>query len=282
MSHPGAPTVSVVISTYQRPEACERALLSALEQSEPPLEVLVCDDGSADDTEARMRAWEARDPRVRYLRAPRNTGTPATTRNLGIQHARGDLIAFLDDDDEWLPGKLAAQLAAAAGGADAIAANALRSDGSLYFAGAPPTWRPTRLDLMRANPIITSTAVVAREPLLSVGGFPTDLRTRGLEDYVTWLALATRGLTFVILGEPLARYNDALGDRLSLERARIQVAVARLLWRHALRRPVALAGVNAALRHSLGVLHVLGDEALIGLRAKRARASGTVDRAPRS
>ena len=266
----------MVISTYNRADACERALRSALAQTEPPLEVLVCDDGSTDDTETRMRAWEVRDQRVRYLRLPVNSGTPATTRNVGIKHARGDLVAFLDDDDEWLPGKLAAQKKATAD-ADVIATNALRRDGSLYFQDAPDAWRPTRLEMLRANPIIASSALIRREPLLSAGGFPTDLRSRGLEDYVTWLDLSLRGLRILVIGEALVRYDDSSRDRLSLDRARIQLEVARLAWWHALRRPVRLAGVRTALRHSAGVVHVLGGEAAARLRARGAsgRSGGT-------
>jgi glycosyltransferase involved in cell wall biosynthesis len=260
--------VSVVISTYQRPDACERALRSVLEQTEPPLEVLVCDDGSSDDTGARMRVWESRDPRVSYLCSSLNTGTPATTRNIGIEHASGDMIAFLDDDDEWLANKLATQLdAAAAHSVDAVATNALRSDGGLYFPNAVPAWNPTRLDILRTNPVITSSVMVARERLMATGGFPTDLRAKGLEDYVAWLDLASRGARFEILGEPLIRYNDASDDRLSHERIRIQRAVARLAWWHAL-HPIQPAGIAAALRHSAGLLHVLLDQGLSRFRAR--------------
>src|SRR3954447_9998546 len=104
------PTVSAVISTFQRPDACERAVLSALTQDPVPIEVLICDDGSADSTPERMRSLEAREPLVRYLRIEPNRGTPAPARNLGLREAHGEWIAFLDDDDEWLPGKLAQQL----------------------------------------------------------------------------------------------------------------------------------------------------------------------------
>jgi glycosyltransferase involved in cell wall biosynthesis len=260
--------VSVVISTYERPDACERALRSVLAQSVSPLEVLVCDNGSTDETETRMHAWEGRDERVRYLRVATNSGTPATTRNMGLEHARGHLVAFLDDDDEWLPGKLAAQHAALeTGGADLVAANAVRGDDSLYFRDAPRGWHPTQVDLLRANPIITSTAVVRRDRLVSAGGFPTDLRLRGLEDYATWMELARRGVRILVLGEPLVRYDDASGDRLSVDRARIEVAVARLAWRQVLRRPVGVASVRTALRRSAGALIVVGAEALKALRA---------------
>jgi teichuronic acid biosynthesis glycosyltransferase TuaG len=258
--------ISVVISTHQRADACERALRSALNQTEPPLEVLVCDNGSLDDTKVRLREWERREPLVRYLRTERNSGTPATTRNLGIEHARGDFIAFLDDDDEWLLGKLATQTASAAD-ADVIATNAVRSGGGLYFQSAATAWRPTRLDLLRANPIITSSALVRRECLVAAGGFPTDRSMRGLEDYATWLKLADSGARFLIMDEPTLRYNDAPDNRLSVDRTRIQLAVARLAWSHALRRPILRPGLRAAARHSAGVFYVVGEEASARLRA---------------
>ncbi len=263
----GSHTISVVISTFQRPEACERALRSVLNQTEPPLEVLVCDNGSTDETEARMRDWARRDERIRYLRTRHNSGVPATTRNLGIEHARGQLIAFLDDDDEWLPGKLAAQRAAlATEAADVIATNALRSDGSVYFPDAPPALLPTRADLLSANPIIVSSAMVPRDRLLSAGGFRTNRRLKGIEDYAMWLELADRKAQVFILGEPLVRYEDASSERMSTARIRTQLAVTRLIWTHALHRPNTSAGLRTALRHSAGVGYVAGEEALARLR----------------
>jgi glycosyltransferase involved in cell wall biosynthesis len=266
---PSAATISVVLSTYQRPAACERALRSALGQSQPPLEVLVCDDGSTDETQARMRAWEERDERVRYLRAAVNSGTPAVTRNLGIEHARGELIAFLDDDDEWLPEKLAVQMSA--GVAVVNATNAVRSSGGLYFPSAPARWSPAALDVLRANPIITSSALVRRSWLLLEGGFPAHPRWRGLEDYAMWLALAGRDASFLVIGDPLVRYDDSASQRLSRERARIQLAVARLAWSYALRRPVTRTEATIALRRSAQAGYVLGLDARGWLRSARAR-----------
>lgn len=270
--------VSVVISTFERPEACERALRSVLNQTGPPLEVLVCDDGSTDETEARMHEWERRDERVRYIRVQRNSGTPAVTRNLGIEHARGDWIAFLDDDDEWLPGKLSAQRAAlTTEGADAIGTNALHGDGNIYFPDARPVWRPTSLDVLKADPIIMSSALVRRDLLLSAGGFPTGARLRGFEDYALWLELAGRGARFLVLGDALVRYDMGSSDRLSTERARIQVGVTRLVWKHVLRNP-SPARIRTALRSSIAVGHVLTSEAWTWLRVQRQNSA----RIPRS
>jgi GT2 family glycosyltransferase len=278
LTPPDSNAISVIISTYQRPDACERALRSVLAQTEPPLEVLVCDDGSTDETEDRMRDWERHDARVQYLRRSRNSGMPAVTRNLGIEHARGDLIAFLDDDDEWLPGKLAAQLAIlATEGADAIATNALRRDGSIYFPEAPPIWRPTSLDVLKADPIIMSSVLVRRELLLSAGGFPTHARLKGFEDYAAWLELAGRGARFLVLGDALVRYEDGPCDRLSTDRARIQMGVTRLIWKHALRTP-SPASMRTALRSSIAVGHVLVTEAWAWGRVRRQNRT----HAPRS
>ena len=99
-------SVSVVIPTYNRARWLTEAVASALAQTVPPLEVLIVDDGSTDDTEAVAATFA---PPVRYIRQ-RNAGV-AAARNRGIREARGDLVALLDSDDVWEPSKLAVQLA---------------------------------------------------------------------------------------------------------------------------------------------------------------------------
>lgn len=96
------PLVSVVIPAYNSEETIGRAVRSALGQEYSPIEVVVVDDGSKDRT--AETAEEIGDGRVRVIRQA-NAG-PAGARNRGIREARGEFIAFLDDDDEWLPGRL--------------------------------------------------------------------------------------------------------------------------------------------------------------------------------
>jgi glycosyltransferase involved in cell wall biosynthesis len=98
-----APFFTVLIDTYNYGEYIEEAVSSALEQDFPveQREILVVDDGSTDDTQERLRKFgEA----IRYLGKP--NGGQASAFNFGFEHARGEVMALLDADDVWLPGKL--------------------------------------------------------------------------------------------------------------------------------------------------------------------------------
>lgn len=99
------PSVSVVIPAYRADRTIGRAVKSVLAQTEPSKEVLVIDDGSPDDLPAAIAAFG---DRVTLIRQP--NGGAASARNLGIERATGDFIAFLDADDYWEPEKLARQL----------------------------------------------------------------------------------------------------------------------------------------------------------------------------
>lgn len=98
-------SVSVIIPTYNSADTLGAAVASVLGQSHPPAQVLVIDDGSTDHTAGILAPWGAR---VEYLRRP-HEGKPAAL-NIGLAHATGDYVAFLDADDIWEPSKLEAQL----------------------------------------------------------------------------------------------------------------------------------------------------------------------------
>ena len=93
------PLVSVVMPTYNRSAIIVDAIASVLQQSYENFELLVCDDGSTDDTEAKIQSLD--DDRVRYLHQE-NAGA-AAARNLGLSKARGDIICYLDTDNYWHP-----------------------------------------------------------------------------------------------------------------------------------------------------------------------------------
>ena len=101
------PVLSVVIPTWNRAQMVCEAIESALAQDPSGIEVIVVDDGSTDDTDSQVvRRFGSK---IRLIRKTNRGGTGAA-RNIGIRHATGEFLAFLDSDDLWLPGKLEAEL----------------------------------------------------------------------------------------------------------------------------------------------------------------------------
>ena len=96
---------SVIIPAYNVSGIIERAIRSAAAQTLPPLEILVIDDCSTDDTVEAVKALGREIPTLRPLSTPANGG-PAAARNVGLRAAKGDWIALLDSDDAWKPGRL--------------------------------------------------------------------------------------------------------------------------------------------------------------------------------
>jgi glycosyltransferase involved in cell wall biosynthesis len=105
---PSPQSVSVIVTTYNQAAYIGEAVASVLEQTLAPREIVVVDDGSADDTPAALGPYRGR---IRYARQE-NQGV-AAARNAGVRMAEGELLAFLDGDDVWEPEKLAVQVAAA-------------------------------------------------------------------------------------------------------------------------------------------------------------------------
>lgn len=107
------PLVSVIIPTYKRPDRLSRAVNSVLNQTYTRVEVIVVDDNNP-DTEGRARTelimeQFADNPRVRYIKHKQNKNGSAA-RNTGARASKGEYVAFLDDDDEFLPGKIGSQI----------------------------------------------------------------------------------------------------------------------------------------------------------------------------
>ncbi|NNM84028.1 glycosyltransferase family 2 protein [Candidatus Parcubacteria bacterium] len=114
------PLISVVIPTHNRPELLRRAILSVLTQTFQDFEVVVVDDGDR-NTGVEEVVRSSIDQRIRYITQTKSHSGAPTARNRGAHEARAEIIAFLDDDDEWLPEKLASQFAALTSHPEAVA-----------------------------------------------------------------------------------------------------------------------------------------------------------------
>lgn len=113
MSNINKPLVSVITPTYKRPEKLPRAIASVLNQTYSNVEIIIVDDNNP-ETDARKRTEEimstyAGNPRVRYIKHEKNKNGSAA-RNTGARYSQAKYVAFLDDDDEFLPEKIAAQV----------------------------------------------------------------------------------------------------------------------------------------------------------------------------
>ncbi len=181
----------MVIPTRNRPHLVTRALKSVLAQSLADLEVIVVDDGSDDNTEARVRRLA--DRRVRYLRQAQSKGGGAA-RNAGIDVAKGACIAFLDDDDEWLREKLQCQVVVLRQkpqvGLIYTGYHYVDSlDGSVLRTVIPQKRGHLYHDLLRWNCVgTTSSAMVRRECLERAGRFDPELRS--CQDWDLWVRIA--------------------------------------------------------------------------------------------
>ena len=103
------PLISVIIPTHNRDKFLENALLSVINQTYKNIEIIVVDDDSKDNTKKIVDKLKKKH-KIKYIFKSRLPKNPAATRNEGIKRAKGEYIAFLDDDDEWLPEKLERQV----------------------------------------------------------------------------------------------------------------------------------------------------------------------------
>ena len=208
----GAPAVSIVVPTFNRTALLTRALESVLDQDFRDFEVLVIDDASDEDIAAVVTGIG--DPRLEYRRQPRNMGV-AAARNRGMAEASGRYIAFLDSDDEWLPGKLSAQVTkmeACPPSVGLIYTGLIEkgSDGaSTVFLPEDrgDVWR----EMMHRNVVHygTSSTMIRREVVETIGGFDESLPA--IEDYDFWTRIA-RFYTFECVPEPLMIYHDEAAE----------------------------------------------------------------------
>jgi len=205
-----APLVSVIIPVHNGTAVLSDALTSVRQQTCQNFEVIVVDDGSSDGSHALAQKFADEDCRIKVLRQP--NGGVSVARNMAIARARGELIAFLDADDVWLPGKLAAQL-------DLLKqeprVNLLFTD---YFYGDGRNNFDRRYSnadkfpngdvgrrLIYFNLFGTSTVIIKRETLDAVGWFDVELSVA--EDWDMWLRIAERGLYAKGVRQPMARYR---------------------------------------------------------------------------
>ena len=224
-------SVTVVVPHYNRPDFVREALLSIRNQTVEPTEVLLVDDNSKPENLDKLRGLSSL---ATIISTPRNVGL-AGTRNFGAQHAKGEWIAFLDDDDCFLPDKQERQIRyledhpqvmALGGGAKMVT-----PEGREEYWGGKITRRLTLEDALYYTASMAPGLMIRRNVFMELGGF--DSRLRYLEDYEFGIRLLDSGHETHFLGEPLFVYHRGGREQLSLQWGKMFRAEMRILDMHA-------------------------------------------------
>ena len=269
--------VSIVIPAYNSAAVLGSAVASVLAQGYDDWELIVADDGSTDATAEVAASLE----RVRLVRAERNGG-PAAARNLALRHASGELVAFLDADDRWLPDYLETQIArydAERGSRQPVgllACNArIEGVATTYADQFRRGVEPLTLERVLRRNVVYISAMVPREAGEAAGWFDESLF--GTEDHDLWIKVLERGYRAVYTARPLCVYNRTEGS-ISLNVAR-QAANNQKTYRAALERgrlslpPAADRALRAALQPRAGGWWRASPSTASATRARCSRAA---------
>ena len=209
--------ISVVIPLYNKRAEVGRALMSVVEQSMAPREIIVVDDGSTDGSRAIVEQIMSEHPEAGIrLITQENSGVSAA-RNRGIGEAQGDYVALLDADDAWLTGYIAeiCRLMEYYPDADAYSTAFKIINGKESVVAPVPTVEGyinvAKEALDGRYPIIPSTATLRRSAVLGVGGFPEGMRIG--EDQWLWMRMVQRGARFCFSPMVLVRYSRTASNR---------------------------------------------------------------------
>jgi len=235
--------VSVVIATRNRATLVKQAIDSVLAQSEPVREIIIVDDGSTDDTRSVLAGYGAR---IRSIHA--NHGGASAARNNGIREANGEWIAFLDDDDVWLPAKIERQMAAArqTPAAGIVYCSDYAVDDSLevlYERAARPENRGDVFDRLIVRNFIFTSCVIARRDAIQEAGY-MDVALQFAEDWDLWLKIAANRPAECVF-EPLVLYRQSASGCLTRD---IKPEKRLRDMERILARAIGLRTVSAAVR----------------------------------
>jgi GT2 family glycosyltransferase len=224
-------SVSVIVPHYNRPDLVRDALLSIHSQSIRPAEVLLVDDSSSPANQEKLRSMS---DLATIITTPRNLGISGA-RNFGAQRAKGEWLAFLDDDDYWLPDKQERQIryleahpeVKALGGGSTVRTQ----DGREEYWGWKLTYRVTLAHALCHTASLSPSLMIRRDVFLELGGF--DSRLRHMEDYEFGIRLLAAGHETHFLGEPLFVYNRGGRQQASVQWGRMFRGELRVLNMHA-------------------------------------------------
>ena len=232
------PTVSVIIPTYNSEKFLRRTVDSVLNQTFQDFELILVDDHSSDRTVSIIRDYQNNNAKIKGVFSDQNHGGPAQPKNIGIQAASGQYIAFLDHDDEWLPNKLAQQVEAlnslpaefAMVACNIIIKNLETSREKKYDIYSKNS-AGTQANLAAGNFIFTTSCILVRKKILEqVGGFDATLKFA--DDWDLWLRIITHS-KLAVANDYLIIYYIHSGNRMQSVNPKLEAAeLTQILEKH--------------------------------------------------
>ena len=198
--------ISVLIPCLNCSSFLQASLRSVREQSLPPMEVLLVDDGSSDDSAQRAQELMDGASFPMHIIRQENRGLGAA-RNAGIQQVRGEWIALLDADDVWSADKLERMHEVLKGGDMDVVHHSMRAQGGGWNRRATSVQQMEDV-LLRGHAPIPSASLIRTAVFQEVGGFSEDRAHHGAEDLHLWIRLLSRGKRFVSVDEFLGHYRS--------------------------------------------------------------------------
>lgn len=212
MSIKYSPFVSIIIPTYNRAQLLFKAVQSILNQTYQSFEILVIDDNSSDNTSEIINNFN--DDRIKYFRLSKNQGACAA-RNIGIKKAIGELIGFLDSDDQWIETKLEKQIELFNKDENIglVYTGRKNISNDLQRIILPEKRGDLSNSLLIKNYVGTTSSVLIKKVLIDeVGGF--DLTFASCQDWDLFIGIS-RKCKIDFVDEPLVLYFEHSGDRIS-------------------------------------------------------------------
>ncbi len=202
------PKISVVIPIWNGERTIEATIRSCLNQTMEPIEILVCDDGSTDNSKKIVESIG--NSKVTWI-AGNHSGSPAGPRNRGLALSKGDWIAFCDSDDEWIPTKLEKQMSLVQElNCKATCTGALTKKSGVISDTRVSTWKKEIIsfnDLLKSNNVVCSSVIINLSIFKEIGGFTDIIEYASFADYIYWLRVSTK-TNFAYVNESLVIYDD--------------------------------------------------------------------------
>jgi glycosyltransferase involved in cell wall biosynthesis len=210
--------VSVVVPAFNRGFIIREALQSLVRQTYPNWEALVVNDGSTDDTSSAVREWMEKDCRIRLIEHNERKGAQVA-RNTALRAARGDWIAFLDSDDQWLPHSLEVRFKATENGSQVVHSECyvLREKEKVELFGVPPLQGDVYRELLRRPGPMFQGLLISRAAFGRLGYL--DENIVAYQEWDTAIRLA-RHFTFGFLPEPTFLYDCRHANTISKDSLR--------------------------------------------------------------